>query len=125
MTSPAPSATQRKFSLFDFSYGSVGSSSLNGLTGVLATFDATAGTGALNRARYSNKDFDKKLAQAAAEFDEAKRNKLLAEATKIAMDDAAILPLYWQKLYWAARKGFTVDPDRGEATSVRFVHPAK
>jgi hypothetical protein len=41
------------------------------------------------------------------------------------MDDAAILPLYWQKLYWAARKGFVVDPDRGESTSVNFVHPAR
>ena len=24
------------------------------------------------------------------------------------MEDAGILPLYWQKLYWAARKGFVV-----------------
>ena len=30
------------------------------------------------------------------------------------MEDAGILPLYWQKLYWAAHKGFIVDPDRGE-----------
>jgi peptide/nickel transport system substrate-binding protein len=121
----APSATQRKFSVFHFSYGSIGSSALNGLTGVLATFDAAAGTGSLNRARYSNKQFDAVLAQAAAEFDETKRNKLLAEATRIAMEDAAILPLYWQRLYWAARKGYTVDPDRGEATSTHFVHLAR
>jgi len=45
------------------------------------------------------------LKQAAAEFDEAKRNKLLADATRVAMEDAGILPLYWQKPYWAARKG--------------------
>ncbi len=121
----APSATQRKFSVFDFSYGTIGSSSLNGMTGVLATFDATAGTGSLNRARYSNKEFDAVLSRAAAEFDEAKRNQLLAEATRIAMDDGAIIPLYWQKLFWAARKGFVVDPDRGESTSLHFVHPAK
>ena len=121
----APSATQRKFSVFHFSYGSIGSSSLNGLSGVLATFDAAAGTGSLNRSRYSNKDFDKILAQAAAEFDQTKRDKLLAAATRIAMEDAAILPLYWQKLFWAARKGYAVDPDRGEATSARFVHLAK
>jgi peptide/nickel transport system substrate-binding protein len=121
----APAATQRKFSVFHFSYGSIGSSSLNGLTGVLATYDATAGTGSLNRARYSNKQFDAVLGLAAAEFDEAKRNKLLAEATRVAMEDAAILPLYWQKLYWAARKGYVVDPDRGEATSIHFVSPAR
>jgi peptide/nickel transport system substrate-binding protein len=120
----ASAATQRKYSLFIFSYGSVASSSLNGLTGVLATYDAAKGTGSLNRGRYSNPAFDEVLARGAAEFDEAKRSALLAQATKIAMDDAAILPLYWQKLYWAGRAGFVVDADRGEATSVHFIHPA-
>jgi peptide/nickel transport system substrate-binding protein len=121
----APAATQRKYSVFIFSYGSVASSSLNGLSGVLATYDAAKGTGSLNRARYSNTAFDEVLRRASAEFDETKRGALLAEATRIAMDDAAILPIYWQKLYWAARKGFVVDADRGEATSVNFIHPAR
>ncbi len=121
----APGATARKYSVFEFSYGSVASSSLNGLSGVLATYDKQAGTGSLNRARYSNPQFDALLKQAATEFDEAKRNHLLAEATQVAMEDAGILPIYLQKLYWAVRKGFVVDPDRGEATSVRFVSLAK
>ena len=121
----APGATARKYSLFVFSYGSVASSSLNGLSGVLASYDKEAGTGSLNRARYSNPQFDAVLRQAASEFDETKRNRLLAEATRIAMEDGGILPLYWQKLYWAARKGFVVDPDRGEATSALFVSTTK
>ena len=121
----APAATQRKYSMFMFSYGSVASSSLNGLTGILATYDAEKGTGSLNRARYSNPTFDDALRQASAEFDEAKRNALLAAATKIAMEDAGILPLYWQKLYWASNKSFVVDPDRGEATSIHFIHAVK
>ena len=121
----APGATARKYSLFIFSYGSVASSSLNGLSGVLATHDKEAGTGSLNRARYSNLKFDAMLQAAASEFDEAKRNRELAEATRIAMEDAGILPLYWQKLFWAARKGYVVDPDRGESTSALFVSPGK
>jgi peptide/nickel transport system substrate-binding protein len=121
----APGATARKYSLFIFSYGSIASSSLNGLSGVLASYDKEAGTGSINRARYSNLKFDAALKQAAAEFEETKRNKLLADATRVAMEDAGILPMYWQKLYWAARRGFVVDPDRGEATSVRFVSLAK
>jgi peptide/nickel transport system substrate-binding protein len=121
----APGATARKYSVFDFSYGTVASSSLNGLSGVVATYDKDAGTGALNRARYSNPQFDALLKQASMEFDETKRNQLLTDATRVAMEDAAILPLYWQKLYWAARKGFVVDPDRGESTSARFVSLAR
>ena len=88
---------------------------------MLASYDKDAGTGSLNRARYSNPQFDALLRQASSEFDEAKRNRLLADATRVAMEDAAILPIYWQKLYWAARKGFIVDPDRGESTAARFV----
>jgi peptide/nickel transport system substrate-binding protein len=121
----APAATGRKYSLFIFSYGSVASSSLNGLSGVLASYDKDAGTGSLNRARYSNPEFDALLQRAGSEFDETKRNRLLADATRVAMDDAAILPIYWQRLYWAARKGFVVDPDRGESTSARFVSLAR
>jgi peptide/nickel transport system substrate-binding protein len=117
----APHATQRKYSVFDFSYGSIASSSLNALVGVLASYDAAAGTGSLNRARYSNPQFDEKLRRAASEFDEATRSKLLGEATRLAIEDAGILPLYWQKLYWAARKGLVVDPDRGESTSAHFI----
>ena len=120
----APGATARKYSLFIFSYGSVASSSLNGLSGVVASYDKDAGTGSLNRARYSNKQFDTILQQAATEFDEAKRNALLAEATRVAMEDGGILPLYWQKLFWAARKGYVVDADRGEATSAHYISPA-
>ena len=121
----APQATQRKYSIFHFSYGSIASSSLNGLTGVLASFDSAAGTGSLNRARYSNAQFDAVLALAAAEFDETKRNRLLSEATRVAMEDGAILPLYWQKLFWASRKGYTVTPDRGEATTAGHVFLTK
>src|SRR6185503_11305266 len=121
----APGATARKYSLFIFSYGSIASSSLNGLSGVLVTFDKEAGTGSLNRARYSNPEFDALMKQASAEFDKPKRDSLLADATRVAMEDGGILPIYWQKLYWASRKGFVVEPDRGEATSARFVTLAK
>jgi peptide/nickel transport system substrate-binding protein len=117
----ASQATARKYSVFVFSYGNIASDSSNGLVGVLATYNKEAGTGSLNRARYSNPAFDAVLAKARSEFDETKRNALLAEATRIAMRDDAILPLYWPKLFWAARKGYVVDPDRGESTSTRFI----
>ena len=50
----ASEATQRKYSAFVFSFGGFAGNSAEGLRGVLATFDAAKGTGALNRARYSN-----------------------------------------------------------------------
>ncbi len=107
------------------SYGSNATSAALPLAGILHTNDPARNIGQLNRTRYTNPAYDTALAAALEEFDEAKRNAAMAAATRIAMEDYALLPLYWQKLYWAARKGFTVTPDRGESTSVHYVHPAQ
>ncbi len=118
-------ATAGKFSLFVFSYGSNATSAALPLAGILHTNDPARNIGQLNRTRYSNAAYDAALEASLEEFDEAKRNAAMAAATRIAMEDYAILPLYWQKLYWAARKGLTVIPDRGESTSALYVIPPK
>jgi peptide/nickel transport system substrate-binding protein len=120
-----PQATAQKFSMFLFSYGSVATSSTLALAGVLHTNDPVKRIGQLNRTRYSNPAFDAALAPALEEFNETKRNALLAAATRIAMQDVGVIPVYWQKLYWAARKGHVVTPDPGESTSVHYVKPAR
>ncbi len=116
----APAASRQAYSLFLFSFGTTSSSSADGLTSVLATYDPAHGLGAFNRARYSNPAFDAKLGAALGEFDEARRNGLLADATTVALEDAAIIPLYWQVVHWAARKGITYTPRRDEATAARY-----
>lgn len=121
----APGATQRKYIRFLFSFGGAGTSSLQGLSGVLTTYNAGTGSGAINRARYSKPEFDAAMRDATAEFDTPTRNAKLAEAARIAMEDAGILPLYWQKLFWASRKVFVLRPDRGEIPSARFVSVAR
>ena len=118
----APAASRQAYSLFLFSFGTTSSSSADGLTSVLATYDPARGIGAFNRARYSNPTFDRQLADALADFDEPARNAKLAEATATAMGDAAILPLYWQVIHWAARKPLTYLPRRDEATAARYAH---
>ncbi len=118
-------ATAGKFSLFVFSYGSNATSAALPLAGILHTNDPAKNIGQLNRTRYTNPLYDRAIEAALEEFDEAKRNAAMAAATRIAMEDYAILPLYWQKLYWAARKGFTVVPDRGESTSALYVIPTR
>ena len=120
----APAATDRKYSVFLFGWSSATGDSSEALRSILATTDPANGLGALNRTRYSNPQFDAKLAQASAEFDEAKRDALLADATAVAMNDYAILPLYWQKAIWAGRRGVVFDANESEDSSVEFAHPA-
>ena len=116
----APAASRQAYSLFLFSFGTTSSSAADGLTSVLATYNATTGMGAFNRARYSNPTFDRTLEDALADFDETGRNAKLAAATTIALTDHAILPLYWQIIHWATRKPLTYTPRRDEATSARY-----
>ncbi len=120
----APAATDRKYSFFLFGWSSSTGDASEALRSILATYDPANGLGALNRTRYSNARFDTLLAQASAEFDEAKRNALLAEATTVAMRDYALLPLYWQKAIWAGRPGVRFEANESEDSSVQFAHPA-
>jgi peptide/nickel transport system substrate-binding protein len=116
----AAAATARKYSAFVFTWAGISSDASEGLRNVLATYDARTGMGALNRVRWSNPEFDQLLGEAAVEFDETKRNALLADATRVAMHDAALLPLYWIRLYWASRGDITFQPNMSEDSSVLF-----
>jgi peptide/nickel transport system substrate-binding protein len=119
----APAAGRQEYSVFLFSIGTPTSNSSPTLTSVLASYDPAHGMGAFNRARYSNPVFDTVLRQAMGEFDETKRDALLAQATHIAMADTALAPLYWQVVHWGARKGIDYTPRRDEITAGRYARP--
>jgi peptide/nickel transport system substrate-binding protein len=119
----SPAASRQEYSIFLFSIGSPGSNSADTLSSVLATYDPAKGMGGFNRGRYSNAQYDAVLGQALGEFDEGRRNLLLAEATHIAMTDVAMVPLYWQVVHWAARRGIAYAPRRDEAIAARFATP--
>jgi peptide/nickel transport system substrate-binding protein len=116
----ASAAGKQEFSAFIFSFGTTTPSSAPGMTNVLMTFDEDAGTGSFNRMRYSNPDYDAKMREALAEFDEERRAELLAEAAEIAFGDYAILPLYWPEVTWASREGIGYLPNKLEDTLAMF-----
>lgn len=117
----AGAAAKQSYSAFIFSYGNTTSDSANGLTNVLATYNADAGTGAFNRSRYANPKFDQALAQAASQFDPVQRNALLAKAAEIGFDDVGIVPLYFPVVQWAARKGIVFHANKLEHTSALYI----
>jgi peptide/nickel transport system substrate-binding protein len=121
----AGAAAKQSYSAFIFSYGNSTSDSANGLTNVLATFDADKGTGAFNRSRYSNPQFDSLLAQASSQFDTAQRNALLRQAAETAFNDVAVVPLYFPVVEWAARKGVVFHANKLERTSAQYIEEQK
>ena len=57
-----------------------------GLRSTVATYNRETGMGSVNRARYSNPVFDQALAAAMKVLDDAKREEMLQEATRIVIE---------------------------------------
>jgi peptide/nickel transport system substrate-binding protein len=86
------------------------------LKSLLATFDSKKGMGAANRGRYSNLKMDQLLEQGLATVDDKKREKILQDATVVAITDLGIIPLHHQVNLWATRKGIAYLPRVDERT---------
>ena len=58
------------------------------------------------------------------ETDKAKRDAMIAEATKLYVDDFGYIPLHQQAVVWAARKNIDLVQPADNSFPLRFV-PAK
>jgi peptide/nickel transport system substrate-binding protein len=93
------------------------------LKSLLATYDRDKGMGTTNRGRYSNAKMDALLVQALATVEDARRERLLQEATEIAIGDLGVVPLHHQVNVWAARKGISYLPRTDERTYAQEFKP--
>jgi peptide/nickel transport system substrate-binding protein len=105
-----------EFSFILVGWGSGTGEASSPLKSLIHTYDKSRGFGASNRGRYSNAEVDTLIEDALATVDDAKRQDLLAEATEIAINDGAIIPLHYQVNTWAARKGIKYRARTDEAT---------
>lgn len=74
------------------------------------TPNADTGAGQYNSGNYSNPEVDQLVKDSLSETDIEKRSEMLQEVEQILYDDAAFVPLHWQDLAWAARKGVNIEP---------------
>lgn len=63
----------------------------------LITRDKYEGYGGSNRGHYSNSEFDRMVLKASSTASIEERDEYLQEATKIALNDLALIPLYYQE----------------------------
>jgi peptide/nickel transport system substrate-binding protein len=118
-------ASRQEFSVFLVSWGSSTGEPMAGLRSIAATYDRARGTGSVNRGRYSNPEFDTLLATAARELDAPKREALLRQATRVAVEDGGFISTHLQKNIWAMRRGFVHDSRVDERTRAQDVTPAR
>ncbi len=88
-----------------------------------ATVNRETGMGSSNRARYSNPEVDRVLAEAMRTVDDAKREALLQQVAEIAMADQAVVPLFHQNNVFATRVGYRYTPRSDGFISAAMVTP--
>ncbi len=116
-------ASRAEFSAFLVGWGSNPEGS-HPLRNLVATPDRERGWGASNRGRYSNPALDRMIETALVELDDGKREALLQEAQRFAMEDVSIIPLHIQTNIWAMRRGLAHDARADELTRAQDVRPA-
>ncbi|MCP5263384.1 MAG: ABC transporter substrate-binding protein [Rhodoferax sp.] len=90
---------------------------------LLETHSPTSGQG--NRGRYSSKAFDEALQSARATVDADARQNLLQKASRIAMTDLGVIPVFYLANTWAVRSGLRIDGRTDGYTLAQDVRPAK
>ncbi len=97
----------------------------SGIRMMVACPDKERGWGVVNWSHYCNPALNEQLVALTAEMDDAKRNDMLKAAVHTVVNDMAIVPLYFQGMTWAAKKGIEIVPRMDERTSAFTFKPAK
>jgi peptide/nickel transport system substrate-binding protein len=109
-------ASRQEFSVWYASWGSSTGETSGAMRSTLMTFNRERGTGAVNRGRYSNPEFDARMLAAMREMDDEKREQLLQEAMRFVMRDHPIAPMLLFRNIWAMRSGIAHTPRADELT---------
>ncbi|MFK7891199.1 MAG: ABC transporter substrate-binding protein [Granulosicoccus sp.] len=105
-----------EFSFILVGWGAGSGEASSPLKSLIATHTPEKGWGSANRGRYSNPEFDAVLETALSAVDDAERQELLAQATEIAIEDVAIIPMHYQVSTWGTRTGLAYLPRTDEFT---------
>jgi len=93
-----------------------------GMNTILRSYNPTLGHGASNRGRYSDATFDGLLSRIETTLDNARREELTQQAVRYAMQEAAIVPVFFVRSAWGTARNITLTP-RGDqytmATGIR------
>lgn len=115
-------ATNREFAMFMTTFTTAYAANM--LRQVVMTRDPEAGTGPFNRQRYSNPELDGLVRQALSTMDEERRNAIVADAMRLATREMAVIPVFYLKLNWAARRDRVVyDPSPSWYTNALLAAP--
>jgi peptide/nickel transport system substrate-binding protein len=93
------------------------------LRSVAASADPDKGYGAWNWGGYSNPKLDDLIAQSLGTVDPVRREAIARSASALAAADVAFIPLHYQVVTWAMRRGLTYSARTDEFTFAHHFRP--
>ncbi len=108
--------TKREFGIWLAGWSADTGEMSNSLRALAGTPDAKTGFGTTNPGGYSNKAMDELLTKALTTVDDTQRNAMLAQASRMTMDDFAVIPLHFEVTVWAFKKGLTYEAQVNQYT---------
>jgi peptide/nickel transport system substrate-binding protein len=115
-----------EFSLSLVGWGSAGEGESGyGLSALLHSRQPERGLGGINIGGYANPVFDAAVQDALSRFEAPERHAALQRAMRIAMEDAAVIPLFVQHSAIAVRRGITYVVRDDEKTIAMQASPAR
>ena len=115
---------KRDYSAFLAAWGTSSGEASNPLRALISTVNPDRGRGSSNRAFYSNPAIDSITEQAMTTVDDSVREQLLQRATRLAIEDVALVPLHIQKNVWGMSATVTYAARQDEETHAMGVIPA-
>jgi peptide/nickel transport system substrate-binding protein len=116
-------ASKLEFSFAMLGWGASTAESSSPLRSHLVSYDPAKGMGSFAWGRYSHPEVDRLTNLALGTKDDKAREKLLQEATAIAINDLGIIPIHHQINTWATKKGITYMPRTDEYTLAFYFRP--
>ena len=120
----ATRGAQHEFSVGLIGWGNQTGEASSILRAIIACADPQRGWGLYNWSGFCDPKLDAVLAEALRTADAEKRTALLRQASDMALDAVAVIPIHFQASTWAMRKGIVNAPRSDEKTMAQDFRPA-
>jgi peptide/nickel transport system substrate-binding protein len=89
----------------------------------MVTADRERGLGGSNYSGWSDAEFDRQAVTAQTTMDDAARERLLREASRIGLERMPVLPIHFESAVWAFRRGLRFEGRMDQTTLAQEIRP--
>ncbi|WP_198376138.1 ABC transporter substrate-binding protein [Neoroseomonas rubea] len=121
----APAAGGPEFSVSASMFFTTTGAAPEGMSTILRTYNPQLGHGASNRGRYSDPVLDALIGRIETTLDDARREDLTRQAVRRAMEEAAIVPVFFVRSGWGTTRNLTLTPRGDQYTMATGIRAAR